>query len=463
MTTAARNWNPRDYQVHAAQHALYNAGAALFLEPGLGKTSISLAVIDTLTKNKAARAALVIAPLRVCYSVWPKEAAKWTEFAHLSVGILHGRDKAATLAAKHDVYVINPEGLQWLFTALAGRTEWPFDVLIVDESTKFKNTQTVRFKSLKAHLPRFTRVLALTGTPTANRLEDIFGQVYLLDSGARLGKFITHFRREYFDEQRHFMGFSKWNPRADSAERIKDKVEDICMYMSAEDYLSMPKLTQNRIEVTLTPKALDAYSKIERAFFAVVSQVNVSAAHAAAVQMKLRQVVGGQVYGEAGEVAHIHDAKLEALEDLIEEAAGEPVLVAVSFKHEAEAIQQMLATKFQIDAPYLGDGISAVKSDAVATEWNAGKLPVLIAHPASVAHGLNLQAGGHTVVWYTLTWSLEQYDQLNRRVYRQGQEKPVIIHHIVAANTVDDDVFDALTGKAKAQASFLKCLKQRYS
>ena len=418
-----------------------------------------MAVISTLREQKLIGGTLVIAPLRVCYSVWPAEAKKWTEFNHLSVGILHGKDKAAVLQAKHAIYVINPEGLQWLFSTLNGMKAWPFDNLIVDESTKFKNTQSLRFKSLKAVLPRFKRVLALTGTPTANRIEDIFGQVYLLDGGQRLGRFITHFRREYFDEMRHRMGFSQWIARADTGARVRDKVKDICLYMSAEDHLTMPERINNQITVELPAGVRADYKKIEQNFFATIGSAKVSAAHAAAAQMKLRQVVGGQVYGEDG-VVTMHTEKLDALQDLVEEASGEPMLVAVSFQHEAVAIAKMLKKEFNIDAPYLGGGISATKSDAIANDWNAGKLPVLLAHPASVAHGLNLQAGGHTVVWYTLTWSLEDYDQLNRRVYRQGQTRGVIIHHIIAANTVDEDVLAALTSKDTTQKNFLSKLKR---
>jgi SNF2 family DNA or RNA helicase len=454
------NWQPHQYQISAAQHALYNAGSALFLEPGLGKTSISMAVVSTLREQNVIGGTLVIAPLRVCYSVWPNEAKKWSEFSHLSVGILHGKDKDKVLAQKHAIYVINPEGLQWLFAALNGAKVWPFDNLIIDESTKFKNTQSQRFKAVKAVLPRFKRVLALTGTPCANRLEDIFGQVYLLDGGQRLGKYITHFHREYFDEQRNVrLGFSDWFPRKDTAERIRAKVEDVCLYMKAEDHLTMPERIDNQIAVELPESVRDDYRKIEQNFFATIGGKAVSAAHAAAAQMKLRQMVGGQVYSEEG-VATMHTVKLDALEDLVEEASGEPMLVAVNFQHEAAAIQKMLRAKFKIDAPYLGGGISPVKSDAIAADWNAGKLPVLLAHPSSVAHGLNLQAGGHTVVWYTLTWSLEEYDQLNRRVYRQGQSRGVVIHHIIAANTVDETVLAALQSKDVTQKGFLNALKR---
>ena len=448
------NWLPHDYQIHAAQHALYNAGAGLFLRPGLGKTAVSLAVVNTLIEQKQITGTLVIAPLRVCYSVWPKEIAKWSEFNHLSIGILHGPKKDKVLRAKHDIYVINPEGLVWLFK----QNVWPFDNLIIDESTKFKNTSTQRFKQLRAVLPKFKRVLALTGTPTANRLEDIFGQVFLLDGGERLGRFMTHFRREYFNEHRHYMGFSEWKPRADSAKRIKDKVQDICLYMSDEDKLNMPKRIDNIIEVKLPEAVRGIYAQVEENFFTAIGDHKVSAAHTAAAQMKLRQVVGGQVYSDTGVLA-LHPAKLDALEDLIDEASGEPVLVAVNFRHEADAIQTMLYAKFKIIAPYLGGGISATKSDDIASQWNAGMLPVLIAHPASVAHGLNLQAGGHTVVWFTLTWSPEQYDQLNRRVYRQGQADAVIIHHIMATGTIDERVYTALQSKEANQHEFLSLLK----
>lgn len=454
------SWTPHEYQVHAAQHALYNAGAALFLEPGLGKTSIALATVMTLRNENVIRAALVIAPLRVCYSVWPRETGKWSEFAGMSVGVLHGKNKDAVLNEKHDVYVINPEGLKWLVAALAKR-EMPFDMLIVDESTKFKHTNTERFKTLKSMLPSFKRRLILTGTPVANRLEDIFGQMYIVDDGQRLGRFVTHFRRAYFDEHRNpWLGFSEWFPRADTAERIRAKVQDVAYYLKTEDVLTMPKRIDNRIEVTLPASASALYAKVERDFFATIGDATISAAQASAVQMKLRQMVGGHVYTDTG-VEALHTAKLDALIDLIDEASGEPVLVAVNFLHEAEALQAALKREFNLDVPYIGDGISAKKSDEIAVQWNAGKLPVLLANPASVAHGLNLQAGGHTVVWYTLTWSLEDYDQFNRRVYRQGQDKAVIIHHIIAAGTVDEDVLAALQSKDTTQKGFLHALKEK--
>ncbi|MCJ7839034.1 MAG: DEAD/DEAH box helicase, partial [Burkholderiales bacterium] len=441
-------------------HALENPGSALFLQPGLGKTSTTLAVISTLRQHGHIGGTLVIAPLRVAYSVWTGEVSKWAEFNALSVGVLHGPDKAATLSEKHAIYTINPEGLPWLAEALAGFKAWPFDNLVIDESTKFKNATGTRFKIVKKMLPKFKRALLLTGTPCANRLDDLFGQLMLIDNGQRLGKFMSHFHREYFNEKRHpRLGFSEWFPRADTELRIREQIKDVCLFMSAEDYLTMPKLTTNDIMVALPPPVRRIYTQVSKDYFAAVGDASVSAVHAAAAQNKVRQIVGGQVYGDDGVVA-LHSAKLDALSDLVEEASGQPLLVAVNFKHEAAAIQQMLLRDFKIEAPYLGDGISPAKSDAIANDWNAGKLPVIIAHPASVGHGLNLQAGGNAVVWYTLTWSLEEYDQLNRRVYRQGQEKPVVIHHILATDTVDQDVLEVLQGRVSRQDSFLNPLKR---
>jgi SNF2 family DNA or RNA helicase len=459
-------WNPHQYQVSAAQHALYHPGSALFLEPGLGKTAISLAVVKVLKKEKMIGGTLVIAPLRVCHSVWPKEAKKWSDFEGLSLGILHGtpKQRAAVLAQNHDVYVINPDGLKWLFeTALANGQAWPFDNLIVDESTKFKDTTTLRFKLLKKVLGRFKRRLLLTGTPSPNGLENLFGQVYLIDSGARLGSYITAYRREYFDEHRHpVLGFSNWLPRRDTEARIRERIKDVCLYMSAEDHLKMPERIDNVIKVDLPEAVRKTYRQVEKDFFSSLdTERSISAAHAAAAGMKLRQITGGACYDDIHAANALHDVKLNALMDLIDEASGQPMLVAVAFQHEADRIKALLAKHYQIDAPYLGGGISPQATDKVVNAWNAGKLPVVLAHPTSVAHGLNLQAGGHVVVWFSLTWNLEEYDQFNRRVYRQGQDKGVIIHHLLASNTIDETVYEALASKDQSQKSLLAALKRR--
>jgi SNF2 family DNA or RNA helicase len=460
--SSVQKWKPHQYQVSAAQHALYNVGSALFLEPGLGKTAISLAVVKVLQREKLIGGTLVIAPLRVCFSVWPKERDKWQDFHGMTIGILHGPKKHDVLKQKHDVYVINPEGIDWLFKALGGNGAWPFDNLIVDESTKFKHTATKRFKLLRDALPRFKRRLLLTGTPAPNNLQDLFGQVYLIDEGQRLGRYITHFRRTYFDEHRHYLGFSQWLPRKDTEERIKEKIKDACLYMSAEDHLKMPERIDNVIAVNLPADVMKTYASVEKDFFAKLDGENsVSAAHAAAAGMKLRQLTGGAVYDDNHAANALHDVKLNALMDLVDEASGQPMLVAVAFQHEAERIKALLAKHYGIDAPYLGGGISPKATDVVVADWNAGKLPVLLAHPTSVAHGLNLQAGGHVVVWFSLTWNLEEYDQFNRRVYRQGQSKGVIIHHLIASKTIDETVYEALASKDRNQKSLLNALRAR--
>jgi SNF2 family DNA or RNA helicase len=453
-----KHWTPRPYQVRAVQHLIDNAGAGLCLHPGLGKTSCTLAGLELFRDHKIAPA-LIVAPLRVCYSVWPKEVEKWG--ADLKVAILHGSKKLQALDSGADVFLINPEGLRWLAVQ---HLRPQFQIIVLDESTKFKNAKSQRYKALEGMLdPRVKRVIILTGTPAANNLQDIWAQVKLLDGGERLGKFITHFRKKFFTSNLIRIGggrtVEEWVPTPETSSKIAAAISDICLFMSAEDHLQMPPLLYNTIEVELPADAWDVYKTLERDLVADLGRDTLSAAHAAVVVNKLRQIVGGQVYADES-TQTLHAEKLDALIDLVEEQAGQPLLVAVAFQHEAEAIARAIKREFSIDVPYLGGGISAKKSDEIASRWNRGELPVLLAHPASVAHGLNLQAGGHAVCWYTLTWSLEEYDQLNRRVYRQGQTQTVIVHHIVAKDTVDARVVEVLQGKDRTQRGLLNLLKE---
>jgi SNF2 family DNA or RNA helicase len=450
-------WTPHDFQLRAITEMVSKAGYGLFAHPGLGKTSTTLAAFSVLKDNGAARGMLVVAPLRPTYKVWPSEIAKWSDFAGLRYEILHGPKKAEALARPADVYLINYEGLAWLEKAVAGMKTLPFDVLCLDESTKIKNTQTVRFKTMKRLRDRFSRVWALTGTPAPNGIENLFGQIYMLDGGDRLGRFVTHFRREYFTEDRQYGGYSLWYPRADTQSRIERKIADITLALRAEDYLTMPRLIENRIEVDLPADVLETYKGVEDEFFAQLASGVVTAANAAAKSMKLRQITGGGVYGTEG-AAHLHDAKLEALADLIEEQEGQPLLVAVQFQHEVDAIRSYLK---DAKIPYLGGGVSIANSNRIVDDWNAGKVPVLLAHPTSVAHGLNLQAGGNAVCWFNLTWNLEEFEQFNARVYRQGQTKPVTIHYILASDTIDDNVLTALRSKDRSQKALMNALKER--
>lgn len=449
-------WTPHEYQMRALTSMVSLPGFGMFAEPGLGKTSTTLAAFSVLKDNGAARGLLVVAPLRPCYKVWPSEIAKWADFRGLSCVILHGPKKEQSLkGGKHDIYIINYEGLAWLEKQLSGMKKWPFDVLVLDESTKIKNTQTVRFKTMKRLRDRFSRVWALTGTPAPNGIENLFGQIFMLDGGARLGRFVTHFRREYFTEERQYGGYSLWFPRSDTQARVQAKIADITLALRSEDYLKMPRKIENRIEVDLPADALKVYKGIEDDFFAELRSGVVTAANAAAKGMKLRQITGGGVYGTEG-ATHLHDAKVDALADLIEEQEGQPLLVAVQFTHEVERIRAALGYK----VPYLGGGVSTNESNRIVDEWNAGKHPVLLAHPTSVAHGLNLQAGGNAVCWFSMTWNLEEFDQFNARVYRQGQTKPVTFHYIVANDTIDDNVLTALRAKDRTQKALMSALKE---
>jgi SNF2 family DNA or RNA helicase len=459
------DWTPHPYQMRAIGDMLAKPGYGLFAEPGLGKTSTTLAAFSVLKENNAARAMLVVAPLRPMSIVWPGEIAKWTDFAGLKHVVLHGPKKAERLNEKADVYVINYEGLAWLESELATRKQMPFDVLCLDESTKIKNTQTLRYKTLKRLRDRFSRVWILTGTPAPNGIENVFGQIFMLDGGERLGRYITHFRREYFTEEKQF-GYSLWHPRKDTSERVQRKIADVTLALRVEDYLQMPRKIENFIKVELPSAARKVYKSLEDDFYSEIGAGLVTAANAAAKGTKLRQIASGGVYGSSGggmgisaaQVSHsVHDAKLDALVDLIDEQEGQPLLVAVAFKHEVDAIRKATG----LPLPYLGGGVSAAESAKIVSQWNAGSIPVLLAHPTSVAHGLNLQAGGNAVCWYSLTWNLEEFDQFNARVWRQGQTKPVTFHYIVAVDTIDGDVLDALRHKARGQNALMNALKEK--
>lgn len=453
-------WSPRPYQLDAAKHLLGNPGAALFLEPGLGKTSVTLACLKTLFKGKHAKRALIVAPLRVCYSVWPREAQKWDDFKGLDVAILHGPKKAEALASSAQICVINPEGLPWLEKSGGWKD---FDVLVVDESTKFKNRDTLRFSILtKTVWTKAKWRWILTGTPAPNRLQDLWAQMFIVDAGERLSRYITHFRREYFFEV--WNGFAReYTPRPDAPERIKAKIEDVAMYLATVDHLNMPELLTNEIAVELSPAGRKAYQGIAKHAFAVLrGGEKVSVAQKSAAQMKLRQITGGSVYNDDDGASIVDLSKYHALMDLIDEQNGQPLLVAVGFQHEARELATRIAEEFGFRPPYLGGGMTAATGDKIAAEWNAGKHPVLLAHPASVAHGLNLQAGGHAVAWFTPTWSLEEYLQFNARVWRQGQKSDkVVVHHLVATDTVDEEVFAALSAKKNVQQSLLDALKKK--
>lgn len=446
-------WEPHGYQKRAIQFLLSRGAAGLFLEPGLGKTSVTLAAFKVLKEKGLVKRMLVIAPLRVAYNVWPQEITKWAEFDGLRYVVLHGSDKDEGLHLDADIYIINPEGLQWLTTG--GRlAKLRIDVLCVDELSKFKHVGTQRFKNLKPYLKTFQRRWGLTGTPASNGLMDLFGQCYVLDEGAALGRFITHYRNEYFVQSGY--GGYEWRPRPDAYERILERIQPLAVHMAAEDYLDLPELVMQTIKVTLPPEARRAYTQMENVFITELEAGEISAVSAAAAGIKCRQIANGAAYDENRRVIPIHDAKLDALQDLLEELNGSPALVLYEFNHDRERILAMMP-----GTPYIGGGVSQKQAEAYIMEFNSGKLPVLLAHPASAGHGLNLQKVSNHVIWFGIPWDLELYDQAIGRVHRQGNPNShVFVHHIVAVDTLDEQVLKVLRQKDRVQTNLLQALKE---
>ena len=459
---------------------LGHAASALFLDPGLGKTSITIAAIKVLKQKKLLNKVLLIAPLRVCYSVWPKEVDKWTDFTGIKVAVLHGAKKEAALQSDADIYVINPEGLDWLLQTTktkssSGKTtvdvdlrrfkSLGFDTLVIDELSKFKHTNTNRFKSLKLVLGTFGRRWGLTGSPASNGLLDLFGQCYILDQGRTLGPYISRYRTQYFIPGHD--GFS-WHIRKGAEQEIYDRIRPLVLRMSADDYLDMPTLIENNIKVELPDQVMRIYNQLEEDLIARLDSKIVVASTAAAASIKCRQVANGGIYIDPEvqalvklpksnrEWVNLHTAKIDALADLIEELQGSPLLVAYDFEHDLDRLREKLGA----DIPYIGGGVSAKRSAELEAKWNAGKLPVLLGHPQAMAHGLNLQEVGNHVCWHSLTWDYELYDQFIRRVLRQGNKsKKVFCHHIMAKGTIDEAVLYALKSKRKGQNALFDALK----
>jgi SNF2 family DNA or RNA helicase len=423
----------------------------LLLDPGLGKTSTTLAATDFLKGYGAIHHTLVVAPLRVAKTVWPVEAKKWSDFEHMTIcdlTELTRNDRVALLKRKFDVYVINPESL----TKVLELDPWqylPLDCLVIDESTKFKDSQTQRFKALKNHLHKFARRVILTGTPAPNGLADLFGQMYVCDMGKTLGAFITHFRQRYMHQSHD--GFS-WvlSPGADVEiyERIKGKL----LRMMAVDHLEMPELINNYIEVKLAPAVMKKYKELERDFLIKINDETVPVFNTAALGVKLRQVANGFIYNEDHDAIGIHGHKMEALLELVEEMQGRPLIICYEFIEDANAIEKVFPGAVNISKRR--DTLNVVNS------FNAGKIPLLIGHPKSMGHGLNLQEICKDICWYGITWDLELYQQAIARIWRQGQPSPIVsCHHIVAKDTKDEEVVKALAVKDATQGALNDALK----
>lgn len=442
-------FKPHEYQERMIRKVVETDHVGLFLDMGLGKTVIALTAIDRLMFDRfEVSRVLVIAPKRVAQDTWSREHRKWDHLQELRVSLVIGTaaQRRKALQEDADVYVIGRDNVVWLCELLP---EWPFDMVVIDELSSFKSNQAKRFKALKKVLPRSRRVVGLTGTPSPNSLMDLWAELYLLDRGERLGKTIGCYREEFFRPGKsdgHVV--YSWEPRRGAREKIEKLISDICVSMSAEDYLTLPERIDVEVPVSLSIPERQMYERMERDQILTLEDEQVVALNAAAVMNKLLQMANGAVYTESGEAIRIHEAKLDALEEIVD-TAGEPVLVFYSFRHDKAAIERRIR------------GVREISGPKDIEDWNAGKIPVLIAHPASVGYGLNLQDGGHVIVWYGLTWSLELYQQANARLYRQGQEKPVIVHHLIAEGTVDEQVMKAIKAKDTSQAALLAALKER--
>lgn len=441
-------YKAHEYQEYATKFIEDNEESAVFLECGLGKSVITLTAIKNLMVRGEVSRVLVVAPLRVGKTTWPEEIGKWDHLGGLTYAVAIGSvaERLNALKAQADITIINRENVEWLID----KSGMPFDydMLVIDELSSFKSFKAKRFKALLKVRPKITRVVGLTGTPSSNGLMDLWAEFRLLDLGERLGRYITRYRLAYFTpDKRNAQVVFSYKPLPGAEERIYDKIDDITISMRASDYLKLPSLVMNTVVVEMGEKEKDIYDNLCDDMVVSLGESEIDAVNAASLSNKLLQMANGAVYGEEQSVHHIHDEKLNALEDLIESANGKPVLVAYWFKHDLARIK----AKF----PFVRE----IKTDADIRAWNRGEIEVGVIHPASAGHGLNLQTGGSTLIWFGLTWSLELYQQTNARLYRQGQKNTVVIHHIVTKGTIDERVLKALGKKEKTQNSLIDAVK----
>ena len=437
------------YQVAATKFALDQRVCYWMIDMGLGKTLITL-----MAQVNIKEPILVIAPLRPLYSTWPAEVQKW--FPHLKVSILHGKDKDYNFIQDADIYLMNPEGIKWLAKKLE-RFKAPFKHLAIDEGSMWKSQATGRFKIMRKLRSTFEHIFILSGTPSPQGLMDLWSQYYILDGGERLERTIGRFRDKYFNMILINNQFPQYSPKQGAFEAIMEKIKDITVRLEAQDYIEMPELINNTITLEMPAPLMKEYKLFEKEFVYEHGDIEVEAFNTAALSSKLRQFVQGGLYsGEGSERTwhQVHDIRLKALEALIEES-GQPILCAIQFKFELE----MLRKKFGATVPYIGGGVSAKDGATILDAWNRREIPLLVCHPAALSHGANLQTGGNIILWYGLTWSLEQYLQLIARLYRQGQTKGVVVHHFVMDGTIDARVAKALIAKENVQQAVLDYMK----
>ncbi len=475
-----RRWTPHQYQRRAVKFLLNHYSAGLLLDPGLGKTSIVAAALKILKKEGTLIGALVVAPLRPASTTWPKEFDKWADFEEMDLVVLHGKDFSRMCREKHDVYVINYEGLAKLFTRRRVGKVWKYELtddgralmkhinaLVWDELTKMKNSDTLRFKLVKPWLKKFLIKWGLTGTPASNGYLDLFGECFVLDLGRTLGPYITHYRAQYFGQKPNDKFTWFLNPGSDKL--IIERLKPLVLRMDADDYIDMPKEMPHVMKFDLPPAVRAQYDELEAEMLTTVKGELVIGLNAASVSSKCRQVASGAIYlsdldpltgvrRSERQWAQMHDEKLDLLRELKEELNGQQLLVAYDFNHDIERLRAHFP-----GVPYIGGGVSVKKAAELELAWNRGELDMLFGHPASIGHGLNLQEShAHHVCWFTMTWDFELYDQFNRRLRRQGNEADYLhVYHMMARNSVEESVYYALRRKYKTQKQLLDALKAK--
>ena len=439
----------RPYQEFAYKQIIEKPACALFMDMGLGKTLTTLTAINELVNNLfAVGRVLIIAPLRVAETTWPDEILKWGFDLKISAVIGSRQQRERALNVDADIYTVNRENVEWLCKECG--TDWPFDMVVIDESSSFKNPQAKRFRALKRVRPLTHRIVELTGTPTPNGLMDLWSQIYLLDCGERLGRGISAYRKKWFYPG---AGYGHvvydWIPREHAHEEIYQAISDICISMKSEDYLTLPPVVKNIVHVKLPEAMKKKYKQLERDLILPLGDSDILATTAATLSNKLIQFANGFCYDENGDPAIMHEQKLDALQEIIEDNPYHTVMVFYWYKEDLAMLKKRFLKAKEL------------KTAKDISDWNAGKIPLLLVHPASAGHGLNLQQGGSLAVWYSLTWSLELYQQANKRLHRSGQEHTVIIHHIIAEGTIDEDIMRALEGKRAGQDGLMEAIKAR--
>lgn len=452
-----KDFIPHNYQSYCIDRVCNTPALGLFLDMGLGKTAITLSAIKRLKYEMwCVHKVLIIAPKKVAESVWSKEAAKWKHLKDLRFSFVLGtaKQRRRALEATADIYMMNRENTQWL-VKLYGY-DWPFDMVVLDESSSFKNHKAKRFLALKLERSRISRIVELTGTPNPRSLMDLWAQLYLLDGGKRLGRTITAYRDTWFvPGKRNRTTIFDYDPKPGAFDDIQNSISDICISMKTEDYVELPPLIYDDIPVALDAAAQKAYDRLERDTLLQVDESVITAGTAGALRGKLLQLCNGAVYDEDGNVITVHDCKIEALLETVEQLNGQHAIICYNFKHDrARLLEALKATRLRVE---VYEGIEQEEA------WNAGQIDLLLVQPASCGYGLNLQAGGHHIIWFGLNDSLELYQQTNKRLHRQGQPYPVIIHHLLVQGGTDEDVIKALNNKADVQNTLLEALKVRIS